>query len=87
MFAKVQENLDKGRPPTEGMENGEIQALNTHAERMGMTLKQLMAYCYPKRKAIDIGQHSGENIQFNISIPKVEDPIKQLPAPREKTDV
>lgn len=77
LFDKIRKNLDNKLSPTAGMLEGEISALNEAGKSMGDTLGKLMAYCYPKLKAIEIGQSSGEKINFNISIPSVS--VSKLP--------
>ena len=78
LFKKVQLNLSQDLPPTAGFEETEVSAMNKAAKSMGDILGKLMAYCYPKLKAIEVGQASGDKIQFNITIPTIDDPQKQL---------
>ena len=78
LFAKVRQNLDQELSPTSGMDATEVTAMNEAGKSMGDTLGKLMAYCYPKLKAIEIGQSAGEKIHFNISIPNIDAP-KKLP--------
>jgi len=78
LFKKVQINLAQDLPPTAGFVDTEVTAMNEAGKSMGDILGKLMAYCYPKLKAIELGQGGGDKIQFNITIPKIDNPKKAL---------
>ena len=85
LFARVIKNLNNDIPILTGFTADEVDALNASAKNMETILSKLMSYCYPKLKAISVGQGSGEQINFNINIPELD--AKKigpaLPAPEE----
>jgi hypothetical protein len=79
LFTKVHENLEAKRSPTHDFTEEEVDMMNNAAKSMGDILGKLLGYCYPKLKALEVGTSTGEQINFNINIPQIE----QAQAPKQ----
>ena len=73
LFAVAMENRANSLPLTAGMAPEDVIAMNNAAKSMGDILGKLMSYCYPKLKALELGNTSGEKINFSINIPTIKD--------------
>jgi len=79
IFKQVQENIEKGiHPITQGLVEEEIEVMNDAAKSMGDILGRLLGYCYPKLKALEVGTTTGEQINFSINIPQIDQAPKQV---------
>ena len=80
LVEKMMANMAVNNPPTMGMAEEEVDAMNKAGKSMGDILGKLMSYCYPKLKALELGTTSGEKINFSINIPTVENTTKKTQA-------
>lgn len=88
LFQKMMENRVNNLPLTAGMVEEDVDAMNAAGKSMGDILGKLLAYCYPKLKALEIGNTSGEKINFSINIPTVDpNPKKAIDLPAEDIKV
>ena len=62
------QNAAEGRHPTAGMEEEDVVMLNNAQKNRWTILEKLLAYCYPKLRAIELNQATDhDKIIFNIS--------------------
>ncbi len=69
---KLLENKANNRPLTEGLNEHDVQIYMTLSKEQMNSIVRVLAYLYPKLKAIEHGAGTGDKIVFNISgVPKV----------------
>ncbi|NIT58720.1 MAG: hypothetical protein GWN00_21605 [Aliifodinibius sp.] len=69
---KLLENKANNRPLTEGLNEHDVQIYMTLSKEQMNSIVRVLAYLYPKLKAIEHGTGTGDKIVFNISgVPKV----------------
>lgn len=71
LVERAVKNAEAGLSPTHGFEEDELEMLNNTYKNRWTILEKLLAYCYPKLKALDISSGQGaDQITFNINVPK-----------------
>ncbi len=69
---KLLDNKANDRPLTEGLNEYDVQIYMTLSKEQMNSIVRVLAYLYPKLKAIEHGTGTGDKIIFNISgVPKV----------------
>lgn len=64
-------NAEAGLSPTNGFNDAELEMLNNTYKNRWTILEKLLAYCYPKLRALEVGTGADhDQITFNINVPK-----------------
>lgn len=85
LVLKALENARNSLSPTHGMSDNEVDMLNNTQKNRWTILGKLLAYCYPKLKALEVDATTDfDKIQFNINIPTGKVEITQDEEPEKK---
>jgi hypothetical protein len=72
LFETMINNVGEGKKMTCGMDEDEVNLFQMLNKELLATLQRLLAYLYPKLKALEVGSGTGDKVIFNISgIPDV----------------
>jgi len=69
LLLKCMKNIEAGKLVTSGLLPEEVDMLNNSQKNLWNILSKLVAYCYPKLKALELDPGDSDQIVFNISIP------------------
>lgn len=67
LVARMHDNIDNGRSPVEGFSEQELALYDSTNKDLVQMLLRMLAFLYPKLKALQIGGESSDQIVFNIS--------------------
>lgn len=66
---KAISNAKLGYELERGISEEELEMMNNYYKNAWNILGKLLAYCYPKLKALEVGTADTDNVTFNINIP------------------
>jgi len=70
LLEKIRENIRKGLPMDARFDEAEVEIFNSVRKDTWVILSTLLAYCYPKLKALEVQAETADKITFNINVPK-----------------
>jgi hypothetical protein len=88
LIEKIHENKEKDKPLTFGLSEEEIDIYSLLTKEQTGILIRLLAYLYPKLKAMEVGAGTGDKVVFNISgMPDFSNEKKSKDKPEESTSL